>query len=84
VRHWVANTPLRTLQDTSTLRLAEKKIPDPGSTGNVSKTMWLGRLSTFPNFENIFGKIKIFFETFYAKPAHLLGAFSKAQVHMPF
>jgi hypothetical protein len=46
--------------------------------------MWLGRLSTFPNFENIFGKIKIFFETFYAKPAHLLGAFSKAQVHMPF
>jgi hypothetical protein len=39
----------------STLRLAEKKIQAPALTGSDCKTVWLGRISTFPKTEKILG-----------------------------
>jgi hypothetical protein len=38
----------------STLHQAEKKILAQGSTGCDFKTVWLGRISTFPKIKNFF------------------------------
>jgi hypothetical protein len=51
---WVSNTPSHMWLAMNTLHPVAKKIQGRASNGMCSKKMWLGRHSTFPNFEKIF------------------------------
>jgi hypothetical protein len=63
----------------STLRPAENKILALALIGNNFKPLLLGRLSTFPNFENIFENIKKILKYFDCLEMHLLCATTKRE-----